>query len=173
MPTPLPDLSLADWSVLGVVAEGPTHGWPVVQTLKADGPLGRVWTVPRPVVYRSLTTLAHEGLVEECGEAPGERGPQRTIVRVTRKGRSALTRWLATPVMHVRDIRSEFLMKLALSARAGTPTDDLVTRQLDALAPVIAAVSSPPAGDDFDLVLARWRHEQAVAVERFLRALER
>jgi len=38
----VPELSIADWVVLGVVAEAPTHGWPVVRALRADGPIGRV-----------------------------------------------------------------------------------------------------------------------------------
>jgi hypothetical protein len=32
-------------------------------------------------------------------------------------------------------------------------------------------VSGKAAGEGFDLVLARWRREQALAVERFLRTL--
>jgi PadR family transcriptional regulator AphA len=171
MVSPLPDLSLADWVVLGVVAEAPTHGWPVVRELGADGQLGRVWTVPRALVYRSLSTLATCGLIEASGAAPGVRGPQRTIMRATRSGRSALKRWLGQPVAHVRDVRSEFLVKLALLERAGSPASELIDRQIAALEPVIRAVSARPAGDGFELVLAKWRREQALAVDRFLRRL--
>jgi DNA-binding PadR family transcriptional regulator len=167
----LPELSLADWVVLGLVAEAPTHGWPIVRTLRADGEVGRVWTVPRPIVYRSLTTLTDRGHIEECGEATESKGPQRTIVRATRQGRAGLKRWLETPVEHVRDVRTELLVKLALLARAGQSSRLLVERQIDHLSPVIAAVSTRPKGEGFDLVLSRWRREQAVAVDRFLRAL--
>jgi DNA-binding PadR family transcriptional regulator len=118
---PLPELSLADWAVLAIVTEGPTHGWPIVLELRADGALGRVWTVARAVVYRSLTTLTSQGLLEECGEAPGVRGPQRTIVRATRAGRRA-----AAVARHARrargDVRTELLLKLALLACAGRPS---------------------------------------------------
>jgi DNA-binding PadR family transcriptional regulator len=168
---PLPELSLSDWAVLAVVAEGPTHGWPVVRQLRADGSLGRIWTVARAVVYRSLSTLADHGLVEDCGDVPGGRGPQRSVVRATRSGRAALRRWLDTPVAHVRDVRTEFLLKLAVLARLGRSSRVLVERQLGQLTPVIGAVSGRPSGDGFDLVLARWRREQALAVERFLRSL--
>jgi PadR family transcriptional regulator AphA len=174
MPRALAGLSLSDWAVLGLVAEQPTHGWPLVRELAPDGALGRVWTVSRPVVYRSLATLAGAGYVEACGEAPGARGPQREIVRVTRAGRGALRRWLATPVDHVRDVRSHLLVKLALLERAGQPRAALVRAQRERLAPVFAAVRRrpAPAGDPFEPVLGRWRREQALAVERFLRALE-
>jgi PadR family transcriptional regulator AphA len=171
MPRSLPELSLSDWAVLGLVAEGPTHGWPIVRALRADGDLGRVWTVARPVVYRSLATLGAAGLIEDYDELPGERGPNRTIVRITRPGRTALRRWLATPVTHVRDIRTEFLLKIALLTRANEPTNELVRAQLDALEPVLGAVATKPTGEGFDLVLAKWRREQAIAVERFVRSL--
>lgn len=169
--SPLPNLSLSDWTVLGVVSEAPTHGWPVVRTLRNDGDIGKVWTVARPVVYRSLTTLAAAGLIEEYGELPGERGPQRTMVRATRKGKAALRRWLATPVQHVRDVRTEFLMKVAFLTRRGDSIVPIVDAQLAVLQPVLAAVANRPGEDGFDLVLAEWRRAQAQAVERFLRAL--
>jgi PadR family transcriptional regulator AphA len=168
---PIPDLSLADWVVLAVVAEGPTHGWPIVRTLRSDGELGRVWTVPRPIVYRSLATLAERAFIEEAPAATESRGPKRTIVRVTRSGRAASKRWLGAPVEHVRDVRTEFLVKLALLDRAGRSPRELVERQIAQIEPVIRAVSAPPAGEGFDLVLARWRREQALAVDRFLRSL--
>jgi PadR family transcriptional regulator AphA len=171
--SPRVELSLSDWAVLGVVAQRPTHGWPVVRALAADGTLGRVWTVGRPVVYRSLTTLADAGLIEPAGDAPGVRGPQRTIMRVTRSGRSALRKWLATPVVHVRDIRTEFLLKLALLDEANEPHRELVNRQLAALAPVFDAMSARTKGDAFERALALWRREQALAVQRFLRSLEK
>jgi DNA-binding PadR family transcriptional regulator len=166
----MPELSLADWVVLGVVAERPTHGWPVVRELAPDGGLGRVWTVSRPLVYRSLATLLSAGLLEESGDGARERGPQRTIVRATRRGRAALRRWLDQPVDHVREVRSELLVKLALLDRAGRTSEALVERQLERLAPVFAAVSGKPAGGGFESVLATWRREQALAVQRFLRS---
>jgi DNA-binding PadR family transcriptional regulator len=159
--------------VLGVVAEEPTHGWAVTRDLDASGALGRVWTVPRPLVYRSLTTLASKGLIEDCGEAPGARGPRRTIVRATPRGRAALRRWLERPVDHVRDVRSEFLVKLALLDRAGRPNAELVRRQREQLAPVFAALRKRTHSDGFDDVLADWRRESALAVRRFLDTLAR
>jgi DNA-binding PadR family transcriptional regulator len=166
----LPELSLSDWTVLGIVAERPTHGWPVVQELAPDGAIGRIWTVSRPLVYRAIAALTSAGLVEECGEAEGARGPRRTIVRVTRAGRAALRWWLDEPVDHVREVRSAFLVKLALRERAGRESSDLIDRQLDRLDPVFAGVTGRAPGRGFDAVLATWRREQALAVRRFLRA---
>ena len=135
--------------------------------------------MPRPIVYRSLTTLTAGGFVEESEESTQSRGPQRTIVRATRRGRAALRRWLDTPVEHVRDVRTEFLVKVALLSRSGQPSRSLVQHQIDHLAPLVRAISDSAdsaasgdqPGDGFDVVLARWRREQALAVDRFLHSL--
>lgn len=166
-----PGLTLADRAVLAVVAEGPTHGWAVVRVLASGGALGAVWTVPRAVVYRSLAALAAAGMVEPAGEEPGARGPNRTIVRVTPRGRAAVRRWLDAPVAHVRDVRGELLLKFALLDRAGRSNVRLVERQLATFAPVFAAVRAAPTGGGFVAVHDRWRREQVAAVERFLRSL--
>ncbi len=62
-------------------------------------------------------------------------------------------------------------MKLALLARGGNSSRLLVERQIEHLDAVVRAVSGRPTGDGFDVVLARWRREQALAVDRFLRSL--
>ena len=120
-----------------------------------------------------MKTLTDAGLIEPTGDAPSVRGPQRTIVRVTRTGRAALRRWLSTPVAHVRDVRTELLLKLALLDEANESHGELVTRQLAALEHVIEAVSVRSKGDGFERTLAAWRREQALAVQRFLRALQK
>jgi PadR family transcriptional regulator AphA len=171
MQTELPELSLSQWAVLGLIVERRTHGWPVVRELGSGGDLGQVWTVSRGEVYRSLSLLEREQMIESWGEAPGENGPQRTIWRATSRGRTALARWLRTPASHVRDIRSEFLLKLAFLMRAGKPTNALIEQQIAALAPIMRAVATP--GDDagYDFVLAQWRRAQAEAVDGFLKSL--
>jgi hypothetical protein len=93
------------------------------------------------------------------------------MVKATRSGRAAARRWLDTPVDHVRDVRTELLLKLALLDRAGLPSDDLVKRQIQHLAPLLRAVSQRPPGPGFDRTLARWRLEQSRAVDRFLSSI--
>ena len=101
---------------------------------------------------------------------PGN-GPPRTIVRVTRSGRAALRRWLDSPVGHIRDVRTEFLLKLALLDRSGRSHKELAARQLAQLGPVFSALDEPSPEQGFETVLARWKRGQADAVEKFLRSL--
>jgi hypothetical protein len=91
-------------------------------------------------------------------------------MRATRRGRAALRRWLDEPVDHVRDVRSALLVKLALNARAGRPSQALIERQIEQLEPVFAAVTRRRRAGGFESVLATWRREQALAVRRFLRS---
>ena len=82
----------------------------------------------------------------------------------TAAGRRIDAAWLDEPVAHLRDVRTELLLKLELRRRRGLSSEDLLRRQATSLAPVLDAVSR---GADDDLV-GRWRFEQADATRRFL-----
>ena len=171
MPRQPLDLSPATWAVLGVLAEGPTHGFAVAQLLGAGGPLGRVWSVPRPLVYRELNRLVQLGLaVERATERSGQ-GPARTIVAITPAGRRAARRWLAEPVDHVREVRSALLLKLALLDRAGTDPRSLLEAQRRRLQPQLAGLEQfRDQAEGFDLVLAQWRLASSEATLHFVDA---
>ncbi len=98
-----PSLSLPEWTVLTVLSQQPTHGFAVAQLTARHGELGRIWQIPRPVVYRAIGRLMEAGLVRPESVQPGL-GPQRTIYAATPQGREAAERWLDTPVEHIRDI---------------------------------------------------------------------
>jgi DNA-binding PadR family transcriptional regulator len=165
-------LSVTDWAVLGAVAQGTTHGFAVARRLGPDGDLGRVWTVHRPLVYRSLAGLESAALIQAVGAAAGQAGPRRTLVRATPAGRRRLRRWLDQPVGHVRDVRSQLLLKLALLDQAGRDPGPLVERQRALLVPMVASLQGQlRRADGFDAVVARWRLESARAVQRFLTSL--
>lgn len=161
--------SLTEWAVLGVLATAPAHGFAVARELEGPSPVGRVWTVPRPLVYRAMNRLEDEGLIRPHATEPGAGGPQRTVFRIDREGRAALDRWLRTPVNHLRDVRSELLLKLVLCHRHEVDPRPLVKNQQKVFRPHLAAFDLPadrPA-DPVD----RWRHESAQAVARFLQGL--
>lgn len=160
-----PTLSLNEWAVLGVLADEPRHGYDVAAELDPAAPIGMAWRLTRPLVYRALERLEALGLVEPMRVEPGRGGPPRTVYRPTRRGRSALRRWLDTPVAHVRDVRSELLLKLVLIERLGRERRQLIAAQRAALAPVLERRQAEPHGAD---VIATWRHHSAAAVASFL-----
>lgn len=166
-----PTLSLNEWAVLGVLVEGPRHGYDIAAELKPGTRLGDIWTVNRQLVYRAIERLDALGLAEPRRREPGAGGPPRTVYGVTRRGRTALRAWLATPVDHLRDIRSAFLLKLALTDRLGLDRRALVEAQHVALDERLRELSDPP--DDPTDVTALWRHHTATAVREFLASVAR
>jgi PadR family transcriptional regulator AphA len=163
-----PSLSLAEWTVLALISERPTHGFAIAQLTAPDGELGRIWHIPRPVVYRAIGRLEEAGLVAPQAVEPG-RGPQRTIYSATPSGRRAVADWLDTPVQHVREVRSQLLIKLALLDRAGTDPIGLLQRQKAILQPIVSAISAErPERKGFDATLLAWRRASAAAALSFL-----
>ncbi|MBC3194724.1 helix-turn-helix transcriptional regulator [Pseudonocardia sp. C8] len=161
-------LGLAEWTVLAVTGERPVHGFAIAALTAADGELGRVWQIPRPVVYRAIGRLVDTGLITaEAVESSG--GPPRTLYAATAEGRRRVDAWLVTPVPHVRDLRSEFLLKLAVTHRRGADPGPLVAAQRRELEPIVEALRAEQEGaDEFDRMLAAWRRVSAEAALAFL-----
>jgi DNA-binding PadR family transcriptional regulator len=165
-------MSLAEWLVLCLVCEQPRHGFAIARLVGAEGSMGQVWRVPKPVVYRALQRLEQFGLVRTTERQPSSQGPVRSLIDVTPAGREAAAEWLTRPVSHTRDVRSELLVKLALLDRAGVDPQPLLKAQREHLAPVAAALRDRlDAADGFERTLALWRYETASATVRFLDAL--
>ncbi len=163
------ELSPGEWAVLGVIAEGPTHGFAAAQLLAPEGPLGQIWSLPRPIVYQAVKKLLQLGLITEQATERSNRGPQRTILATTPSGRRAIRDWLAQPVEHVREVRSLLLLKLALIDRVGGDPAPLLGAQYDVLAPKLEAMQQHrDQAEGFELTLANWRLESITAVLRFL-----
>ena len=156
--------------MLGLLAEGPTHGFAISRELAAGSSVGRVLTVRRPLVYRALDRLVALGLAEAMHTEPGDAGPQRLVHRVTRSGRRRLNTWLALPVGHVRDMRIEFQLKLVLLERSEKSPLELVRAQQGALGPTLSALEGVSA-DPIDH-LELWRRHNAAAAASYLDHLE-
>jgi DNA-binding PadR family transcriptional regulator len=167
----LPALSLTEWLVLGLASEGPTHGFAIARVLGHQGDLGQVWRVPKPVIYRGLARLEQLGLVLTVGEQTTSLGPVRSVIEATSDGRQATAAWLVTPVRHIRDVRSELMVKLALLDRSGADAQPLLTAQREQLAPIAGALTERlTSATGFDRTLALWRYETVSAALRFLDA---
>lgn len=167
-------ISTAGFGVLGAVAAGRTHGFAVAALFAADGELGRIWRIPRPVVYRELGRLTEAGLVRSVGVETEGPGPDRTVVEITPAGRRQLTEWLHAPVPRPRDARSALLLKLALLHRSGRDAGVLIAAQREVFASRVqrlrSDVDASPA-DSFERTIAIWRVSATQAVLDFLDTL--
>ncbi|MGQ0849996.1 MAG: PadR family transcriptional regulator [Actinomycetota bacterium] len=163
--------SLTEFAVLGLLAEGRTHGFAISKVLASDGSVGRILTVRRPLVYRALDRLVEAGLAEAVDTEPGTAGPNRVVHRITPAGRRRLIRWLGKPVDHIRDLRIEFQLKLTLLQRSRKSALSLIRRQRLALMPTLVALDLPTATIANHVEL--WRQHNASAADAFLSHLER
>jgi PadR family transcriptional regulator AphA len=162
----LRDPLLGEWACLGVLYDRPSHGWAIVKQLRPDGDIGRIWHLSRPLTYRAVDQLTGRGWVHTVGEESGNAGPNRTVLAVTRSGRARFRSWVRTPVPHLRDLRSELLLKLVFADRYHIDVDEMLDRQrvlVDEHVRILAGTRV----DDRDVV-ALWRTEAALAARRFL-----
>jgi PadR family transcriptional regulator AphA len=171
-PSEGPGLSLTEWVVLALLSEAPSHGFAVARTLSRATPLGEVWTVPRPLVYRALGRLEEQGMIATAGEEPGDPGPTRMVYQATGKGKKAVAQWRGEPVQHLRDVRTAFLAKVLLRQRAGERLGPLVAEQRAVFMPMFARLAEQFDDPDGERVVASWRHESSQAVARLLDHVE-
>jgi len=166
------DLSLTEWAALGVLCEGRAHGWAVAAALLPEGEIGRVWSSSRPLTYRALAELRDRGHAVEAGSEASRGGPDRRLLEVSAKGRRAFRLWRSRPVEHVRELRSELMLKLLFLDRAGVESVELLERQRALL---LAHERSLGVGlarlTGFDRVLDLWRLSSVRAAIRFVEDL--
>jgi DNA-binding PadR family transcriptional regulator len=165
-------LAPGEWAVLALLCERPAHGWALAGQLGPDGELGSVWSLGRPLVYRSLEVLDERQLIEAAGHEPGVRGPNRTIFRATPEGRRALEHWLQEPVEHVRDVRSLLLLKLVFAERAGIDPEPMLLEQHTSIVTAIHSLEARTrASGGSERILLRFRLESTRAVLRFIEGM--
>jgi PadR family transcriptional regulator AphA len=155
--------------VLGVLAEEPAHGFAVARRVAPGATIGTVWTMSRPHVYRALRELEARELIERAGTTPSERGPVRELYAPTVRGRALLEAWLAEPVAHVRDVRRELLIKLALLFDRGDPAETLLQAQRVQLETIVDGLERELAtAIGFAATVVRYRLESARAALLFV-----
>ena len=162
------ELLLGEWACLGILSQQRAHGYDVALRLAPNGDVGRVWSLSRPLTYRSLDQLAQRSLITPVSEEPGLAGGTRTIFAPTRGGRAMLRRWLVEPVEHLRDVRAELLLKLVLCDLLGIDTKGLIAAQKKQFEPIAVnlrrSARSAPLADPVEV----WRDESSRSVLRFL-----
>lgn len=160
-------LLLGEWACLGILATGPMHGFAVAARLKPTGDVGRVWSLSRALTYRALDQLVERGYVQAVAVEPGIAGGNRTILSITRSGRAQLRAWLAAPVTHLRDLRSELLLKLVVADLCGVDLSGMLERQRAHVVELSEAIDAQIEAQPDDIV-ALWRSESSKAALRFL-----
>jgi len=165
------ELLLSEWACLGILHAGAAHGFAVAALLRPEADVGRVWSLSRALTYRTLDQLSARGLVHPVATEPGIAGGDRTVLGITRSGRTRFRKWVTTPTEHLRDLRSEFLLKMVLAERSGIDTTPLVSAQTQLAEEHVARLDAVLDSDHGADAVALWRSETAHAALRFLRRL--
>lgn len=167
------ELTTIEAAVLGLLVAAPAHGFALARELSPRGPAPLFFTSPAPVVYRALTTLSDRELVARDHEEEGSSGPRRVVMRATEQGRRQFEAWLDQPVDKIRQVRLEFMLRLALLDRLGRDPGPLIDAQYQRLLPVYEArkPGGTPVDPGFARALAIWHEENTGAVMRFLRRI--
>jgi DNA-binding PadR family transcriptional regulator len=107
-----------EYALLGLLAQGPAHGYELHQKLSTD--LGQVWHISLSQTYNILNRLEARGFISGALQEQ-EKLPARRLFHLTPIGAERFERWLhATSASSVRTIRLEFLTRLYF-ARALSP----------------------------------------------------
>jgi PadR family transcriptional regulator, regulatory protein AphA len=160
-----------EYALLGLLLDGPGHGYELARQFAADTELGKVCRLEMSMLYGLLKKLEREGLLVGKDE-PVTEHKSRRIIELTPVGRAEFEAWLAEPVLHNREIRVSFLVKLYF-ARQRSPA--LVLQLLDdqiefnrALLKKLLTQKQTAAQSQFETWVVDFRLEQTNAALHWL-----
>jgi DNA-binding PadR family transcriptional regulator len=114
MRRPLDTARPARYALLGLLLDGPRHGYDLLRAFGPSTPLGSTIHLGTSHLYALLARLEQDGLI--AGEdQPQEGHPPRRVFRLTEEGRAAVVRWLEETVARPRDVLLDFPIKLYLA----------------------------------------------------------
>ena len=172
MPRSRHDLTAGEWAVLALLAEAPSHGFALARAMAPDGDVGRVWSRPPPARLPRRRHAHGDGPRAPRRDRREPDRPARTILEATPNGKRAVTRWLGTPVEHVRDGRSLLMLKLLFLARRDADPSALLGAQREVFtALAVRLTAAADAAEGFDRALALWRLESTTAALRFVETM--
>lgn len=156
------------------MGEGETHGFKLAAVFAKGGELGPLWTIQRPQVYRALDHLERRAFVTAVRTEQSGSGSPRTLYALTELGERELAAWFQRPVEHLREVRSELLLKLIFLERQGLPAEPLVTTQTQRFSDVLQRYESSLAqAEGAERTALEWRTEMARAALSFLQQRRR
>ena len=105
---------VAEYALLGLLRDASSHGYALVAEFAPEGRLGAILHLKMSQMYAYLRKLERLGWLVARDE-PREAGRPRHVFSLTDTGRQSFDAWLARPVSAPRDVRIEFLVKLAFA----------------------------------------------------------
>jgi PadR family transcriptional regulator AphA len=170
------ELSATAKAILGILAMRPRSGYEIKAFV--DNSTRFFWAASYGQIYPELQRLADQGLIEGTDAPTG--GRQRTVYKLTPKGRKALRGWLSEQP-EVYELRDEGLLKLFLAGAAELKRAAEIARERAAYSAGIAArlreIERDAEGKDLPAYtvlrhgielnewIAEWFEDAAIALE--------
>ncbi len=101
-------------ALLGLLLDGPRHGYDLARHFVPGAALGDIIHLGASHLYALLARLERDGLVAGQRQEAGSR-PARRVYHLTEAGRAAALHWIAAPVERPRDALLDFPLKLYLA----------------------------------------------------------
>jgi PadR family transcriptional regulator, regulatory protein AphA len=108
-------LSYTEYAVLGLLTFGDRSGYDL--DALANRTIGFFWRPAKSKIYVALPRLVERGLASAAPVAQ-EKRPDKTVYRITARGRRELRAWLDSPDVVVAPARHGLLLKLFFGAHA-------------------------------------------------------
>ncbi len=175
MPRTKTYLTPAEYAVLGLLRERPAYGYELQKQFSGGKGLARVCPVEPAMVYAILKSLSGLELID--GEWDSSSYPPRAVYVATAEGDATFLRWLRQPVGRMREVRSDFMVKLYFAMQEDTREAlDLVSEQIEAcgqyesgLEPALREVEA----GSFDAIALQSKSTAARLTAEWLRGCQR
>jgi DNA-binding PadR family transcriptional regulator len=159
--------------LLGLLRQGPQHGYSLHLHLSNGDGLGRIWRVKQSQVYAFLEKLEAAGYITSSLDEQDSHLPRR-VYALTEAGRCTYLEWVGSPVLHPYQMRQEFLAKLYFALQEGEAiSSSLIEGQSQLCRDWGERVirDLPESQRDFDQILAKYRLAQVQMIQSFLKDL--
>jgi len=107
-----------EYILLGLVAQGPAHGYDLHKQIATLDGLSAIWHVKQSQLYALLEKLEGMGYLRAVS-APGVAYALRKQYHLTENGRQVFDAWMVSPVQHAREMRQGFLARLYFARLSG------------------------------------------------------
>ncbi len=136
---------VAEYALLGLLREGPRHGYRLAAAFAPEGRLGIALRLKMSQMYAYLRKLERQGLLLAHDELDTSSHRSRRVFALTAAGERAFDAWLSAPVEATREVRLAFLLKLAFTLDEPAAALALIERQRAATADWLARQRSRAA----------------------------
>lgn len=143
-------------ALLGLLLDGPRHGYDLARYFMPGTALGDVIHLGASHLYNLLDRLERDGLVSSQRQDAGAR-PARRVYQLTEDGRARALRWIEQPVARPRDALLDFPLKLYLARRLDPAHAAALLTHQRALFEMYAQrleqeAAQPPQGEDASFI---------------------